>query len=227
MPEPGDVLPAEAPNAVATEDWDPEPQCRELQEAGFTSLSPRPGSSGLRENGSPSPTLMPSGLGEYMAQKNAPAAIPTPVPATLSKPTPAEVPNPIEIGSAPVSSSSRSRLVLSVGGGALIPAMFLLVMVLFLAGREGQRNSMGNVVTPLKIVGEWDALGSDPRSDRIEILRLEDQAIGRGDRNALQALQSLCQSLDPSCRKYVAIQASLIRIQQAYRLRKEVPDERL
>jgi len=64
----------------------------------------------------------------------------------------------------------------------------------------------------------------NPNTGRLEILRLEDQAIFRRDRQAWDALEAKAVRLPTADPDYEAVHASLIRIRIAYeRLETEVP----
>jgi len=81
-------------------------------------------------------------------------------------------------------------------------------------GLASPANSPGAALVP----------GVDSAADRLEILELEDRAIFRGERTALEQLQRLSQELDPADLGYDAVQASLIRIRQRYQLSQgEIP----
>lgn len=66
------------------------------------------------------------------------------------------------------------------------------------------------------------ALAGVPRgtsqADRLAILELEDRALFRAERSALEQLQQLSRELDPSDEGFDAVQASLIRVRQSLQL---------
>ena len=54
--------------------------------------------------------------------------------------------------------------------------------------------------------------------DRLAILRLEDRALYRGERSALEQLQRLSREIDSTDRNFEAVQASIIRVRQSYQM---------
>ena len=61
-------------------------------------------------------------------------------------------------------------------------------------------------------------------ADRLAILQLEDRALYRGDRAALERLRRMARDLEPADGEFDAVQASLIRVRQSFQLSQaEVP----
>lgn len=86
-----------------------------------------------------------------------------------------------------------------------------------------------------RVVGRMDVSGAgmlsaaarSPREgpvDRLTILALEDRALYRGDRSALEQLQRMARELDSADSGFDAVQASLVRVRQSFQLSQaEVP----
>jgi len=115
------------------------------------------------------------------------------------------------------SPASRVAVVSSMMGALLLGTLFLNLW---------ERADASNGARATMAAGsQLDLRENAFTRDRVRILRLEDRAIGRGDRSAQEYLQRMALRLEPTDQRYVAIQASLIRIQQAYELQRQDPAE--
>ncbi|MEO0444561.1 MAG: hypothetical protein AAF191_00650 [Verrucomicrobiota bacterium] len=106
-------------------------------------------------------------------------------------------------------------------------ALILLVVVGMWAFPVESRALLRNIAQSVGLAPSEELAavpGVGASADRLEILELEDRAIFRGERTALEQLLRLSRELDPADLTYDAVQASLIRIGQRYQLSQgEIP----
>lgn len=107
------------------------------------------------------------------------------------------------------------RLSLPLLGAMAVSVVF--VGCLFRGAMESSRYALA---TPQLVPVAGEASPADDlvryREGRLEILRLEDRVVARRERSALDQLQRMSERYDPADRLFVAVQGSLVRIQQSF-----------